>query len=142
MLKTLFLSISISGLPLAASAQSSGDAQNGADLFAGQCTACHVVATPDGNVLAGRNAKVGPNLYGVAGRSLGSVEDFRYSRALNDAGDLGLTWTEDNFVGFVQDPTGWLREELDDSRARGRMSYQVRDPGHAVDIYAYLESLQ
>ena len=117
-----------------------GDAAAGEEQFNRQCVACHVVQNADGEVLAGRNAQVGPNLYQVAGRTLGSVEDFNYSDAIVELGEMGAVWTEANFVGYVQDPTGWLRETLDDRRARGKMAYQVRDEAEAYDLYAYLAS--
>ena len=104
-----------------------GDAAAGEEQFNRQCVACHIVADADGNVLAGRNARTGPNLYGMAGRQLGV-----------ELGETGTVWTEAAFVGYVQDPTGWLRAELDNNRARGKMAYRVRDEGEAIDIYAYL----
>ena len=115
-----------------------GDAASGEEQFNRQCGACHVVQDADGEVLAGRNAKTGPNLHGVAGRLLGAEEGFRYGDAIVELGEQGAIWTEANFVGYVQDPTGWLREKLDDSRARGKMAYQVRDEGEAYDLYAFL----
>lgn len=115
-----------------------GDAAAGEEQFNRQCVSCHVVADADGNVLAGRAAKTGPNLYGVAGRQIGSVEDFRYGDSIVELGEAGNVWTEELFVAYVQDPTGFLREQLDDRRARGKMSYQVRDPQEATDIYAFL----
>ena len=115
-----------------------GDAAAGEEQFNRQCVACHVVADASGEVLAGRNARTGPNLYGVAGRVMGSVEDFRYSDGLIELGEGGNVWTEETFVGYVQDPTGWLRETLDNRRARGKMAYQVRQEEQAYDLYAYL----
>lgn len=115
-----------------------GDAAAGEEQFNRQCVACHVVQNAAGEVLAGRNAQVGPNLFGVAGRTMGSVEDFRYSDGLIALGEAGTPWTEAAFVGYVQDPTGWLRETLEDRRARGKMAYQVREEAQAYDLYAYL----
>lgn len=115
-----------------------GDAEAGAQQFDRQCVACHVVANADGEVLAGRNARTGPNLYGIAGKTLGSVEDFRYSDAIVELGEAGTVWTEEAFVAYVQDPTGWLRETLDDNRARGKMAYRVRNEEDALNIYAFL----
>jgi cytochrome c len=115
-----------------------GDAANGEEQFNRQCVACHVVADASGEILAGRNANVGPNLYGVAGRAIGSVEGFRYSDSVVELGETGAVWTEELFVGYVQDPTGWLRETLEDRRARGKMAYQVRAESDAYDLYAYL----
>ena len=115
-----------------------GDAAAGEQQFNRQCVACHVVQDDSGAILAGRNAKTGPNLYGVAGRTLGSVDGFRYGDELVSAGEAGFVWTEDNFAAFVQDPTSWLRETLENRRARSKMAYRVRDEGQAYDIYAYL----
>ncbi|SDF44166.1 c-type cytochrome [Limimaricola pyoseonensis] len=132
-----------------------GDAANGETEFSRQCVSCHVVADESGEVLAGRNGRVGPNLYGVAGRQPGIVEDFRYSDALVAYGELApdadatgtaptgegietVIWAQANTVAYLQDPTGFLREALDDSRARGKMAYKVRDPQTAADLYAYL----
>ena len=115
-----------------------GDAAAGEEQFNRQCVACHVVADASGEVLAGRNARTGPNLFGLAGRQIGAVEDFRYGDAIIALGEAGAVWTEESFVGYVQDPTGWLRETLDDRRARGKMAYQVRDETQAYDLYAYL----
>jgi len=105
-----------------------------------QCVACHIVADADGEVLAGRNARTGPNLYGIAGRQIGSDEEFRYGDSIVELGEMdgGTVWTEELFVGYVQDPTGWLHETLDNRRARGKMAYRVRDEEEAINIYAYL----
>ncbi len=115
-----------------------GDAAAGEEQFNRQCVACHVVADASGEVLAGRNARTGPNLFGLAGRQIGAHADFRYGDAIIELGEAGAVWTEEAFVGYVQDPTGWLRETLEDRRARGKMAYQVRDEGQAYDLYAYL----
>jgi cytochrome c len=116
----------------------SGNVEAGEQQFNRQCVACHIVANADGEVLAGRNAGVGPNLYGLANRQLGTVENYRYGNAIVELGETGQLWTEEAFVAYVQDPTGWLREALDNNRARGKMAYRVRDPQDAIDIYAYL----
>ena len=117
----------------------SGDAAAGEEQFNRQCVSCHIVADADRNVLAGRAAKTGPNLYGVAGRVPGAVDRFRYGSSIIELGETtGLGWTEESFVAYVMDPTGYLREALDNSRARGKMSYKVREEAQAVDMYAFL----
>jgi cytochrome c len=115
-----------------------GDAAAGEEQFNRQCVACHIVANADGEVLAGRSARTGPNLYALAGRQLGIVEDYRYGDSIVELGETGQVWTEEAFVDYVQDPTGWLREALDNNRARGKMAYRVRDPEEALNMYAYL----
>lgn len=125
--------------PAFADGHASGDAAAGQEQFERQCVSCHVVADADGNVLAGRAAKTGPNLYGLAGRLPGSVEGFPYGDALASLGEaLPDGWTEEAFVSYVQDPTTYLRETLEDRRARSKMSYKVRDEAQATDIFAYL----
>lgn len=118
-----------------------GDAVAGAKAFGRHCVSCHVAKDPDGNILAGRRGRTGPNLYGVAGRVAGSADGFRYSRALTSANDAGLIWDNNSFTAFVQDPTGYLRNELNDNRARAKMSFRVRKEQDALDIYAFLHSL-
>lgn len=126
--------------PLAAHAQveASGDPAAGEEAFS-QCVSCHVVEGPDGETLAGRGAQTGPNLYGVVMRQAGVVEDFRYSDSMVEAGEQGMVWDEANFAPYLQDPTGHLREVLDDRRARGKMTYRLRGgEEEALNIYAYL----
>lgn len=124
--------------PAFADGHASGDAAKGAEQFERQCVSCHLVADAGGNVLAGRNAKTGPNLFGIVGRTPGTVEGFRYGDSIVAYGETGFAWDEAGFVAYVQDPTGYLREELGDNRARARMSYRVRDAGDATDIFAFL----
>ncbi|KPP89251.1 MAG: monoheme cytochrome c [Rhodobacteraceae bacterium HLUCCA08] len=127
--------------PLLAQDAPTGDAAAGEEQFNRQCVTCHVVVNEAGETLAGRNARTGPNLYGMAGATIGAVADFRYSEALLALNAEGTTWDEDSFVAYVQDPTAWLREATGDSRARGLMSWRVREEQQARDIYAYLASL-
>ena len=124
--------------PVLADDHASGDAEAGEKTFR-QCKACHMIADDDGNNIV-RGGRVGPNLYGVVGRAAGSVEDFRYSGLLEAAGDQGLEWDEESFVGYVQDPTGWLQDYTGED-GRGKMSYQVRKEEDAVNVWAYLASV-
>jgi cytochrome c len=131
----------MSALAMPAMAQDmSGDASAGEDVFR-QCQTCHVVENEAGETLAGRNAQTGPNLYGVVGRQAGIVEGFNYGDDLVAAGEQGLNWNEEELAAYLQDPTGYLREVLDDSRARGKMSYRVRSEEDALNVIAYLHSL-
>jgi cytochrome c len=142
-MKTTFAAVAIAALtatPLLAGSHITGDAGDGESVFR-QCQACHVVANEAGETLAGKNAKTGPNLYGVAGRTAGTGEGFDYSDSMVAAGEAGLVWDETNFVAYVADPTGFLREYLDDKGARGAMSFKVRKPDDATNVYAYIASL-
>ena len=119
-----------------------GDVADGEEQFNRQCVACHVVRNEAGDILAGRNAKSGPNLYGLAGGPVGAQDGFRYGDSLLEVAETGMVWDEESFVAYVQDPTDWLRTTLDDRRARSKMAYKVRDAQQAADIYDYIESLE
>ncbi|MEM7721667.1 MAG: cytochrome C [Pseudomonadota bacterium] len=121
-------------------AMAEGDAAAGEAAFR-QCIACHVVVNDAGETLAGRNGRQGPNLYAVSGRTIGSVEDFRYSPGLTALMEAGTVWEEENFVAYVQDPTGYIREATGDDSLRGSMSFRVRSEEDAMNLYAYLASL-
>jgi cytochrome c len=94
---------------------------------------------------AGRSSqhpRTGPNLYGDRGRSLRCTgEDFRWSPGLQALNEAGVLITEESFVAYVQDPTGYIREATGDSGARGAMAFRVRSEEDAVNLYAYLVSL-
>jgi cytochrome c len=100
-----------------------------------QCRACHMITSPDGEEIQ-RGGRVGPNLWGVVGSQAGADEDFRFSAELAEAGEEGLIWDEENFVAYVQDPTGFIRAHTDNPRARSPMNFQMRQG--AEDMYAYL----
>jgi len=51
-----------------------GDLAHGEKVFK-KCTACHQIA-------AGGKNMIGPNLWGVIGRTSGSVSDYKYSKAM------------------------------------------------------------
>ena len=132
------MTIAATLVAFASPALAEGDVAAGEQQFNRQCVACHVVRDDAGAVLAGRSARTGPNLYGIDGRTLGAIVDFRYGDAVVALGETGATWDEASFIAYVQNPTAYLRDATGDGRARGKMAYQVRDPQQAADIYAFL----
>jgi cytochrome c len=116
------------------------DAANGETVFQRQCQNCHNIVDDAGEVLAGRpNMRTGPNLYGVIGRQAGVVDGFRYGDDLVAAGaEAGIVWSEEELIVYLQDPRGYLRETLDNNRARSQMAFQVRSESDAADVAAYL----
>jgi cytochrome c len=124
-----------SGMALAA-----GDAEAGKKIF-NQCQTCHVVADPDGNVLAGKNAKTGPNLYGIVGRAAASVEGFKYGDGIQEAAAKGLVWNEENLTAYVQDPAKFLEEFTGNDKAKSKMVFKVRKEQDAANVAAFLASL-
>jgi cytochrome c len=121
----------------AAPALAQGNAENGPKLF-NQCQTCHVVQDAAGEVLAGRNAKTGPNLYGVIGRQAGSLEGFRYQPSIVAAGEAGLVWDETELAAYLLNPPEYLKARLDDPRARSGMAHRVRKEEDAADLAAFL----
>lgn len=138
MFRTLsLLAAATLAVPAFADGHASGDAAAGEKAFR-QCISCHVVVNEAGETLAGKKAKTGPNLYGIAGRQMASVEGFKYSKLAMAAGEM--VWDEEKFVGYVQDPTKWLQEATGE-KGRSKMTYKVRKEDDAVNLYAYLASL-
>ncbi len=124
-----------SGMALAA-----GDAEAGKKVF-NQCQTCHVVADADGNVLAGKNAKTGPNLYGIIGRTAASYEGFKYGEGIQEAAAKGLVWDEENLTAYVQDPTTFLEEVTGNGKAKSKMVFKVKKEDDAANVAAFLASL-
>jgi cytochrome c len=121
----------------AAPAFAAGDATKGEAVFH-QCQTCHSVVDNDGKVLAGKGAKIGPNLYGVFGRQAGTYKDFKYGDSMVAAGTGGLKWDEAHFVEYVQNPAAFLKTQTNNPAAVAKMSFKVKDAATAEDVYAYL----
>lgn len=62
-----------------------------------KCKACHQVGE-------GAKNRVGPQLNGVLGRAAGSVEGFKYSKAMAGKGGEGLVWTDETLSAFLEKP--------------------------------------
>jgi cytochrome c len=91
-----------------------------------QCSACHQV---------GENAshRVGPILNDLFGRTAGSMDDFRYSAVMEEAGEEGLVWTPETLHDFLADPRGYLRGT--------KMSFGgFRDESDIAAVTAYLQT--
>ncbi len=92
LLSTLIL-IVVAG---AASATEIGDAEAGATVFQ-QCSGCHEVGSEARN-------RVGPHLNEIFGRKAAGLEEFKYSRSLERAGNDGLVWTLDKLDAYLENP--------------------------------------
>lgn len=68
------------------------DPADGEQLW-NQCRACHALEE-------GVN-RVGPSLYDIIGREVGTVEGFSYSGALSEAADV---WTVENISALIENP--------------------------------------
>jgi cytochrome c len=125
---------------LAAAPAMAQDVEAGAKVFA-KCQTCHVIANEAGEVLAGKNAKTGPNLYGMPGRTAGTYADFKYGESIVALGATGFVWDEASFVEYVADPGKFLKTKLDDKGAKSKMSFKLGKEEDAKNVWAYIVSL-
>ena len=67
-----------------------------------KCAACHAVG-------AGAKNKSGPQLNGVMGRTLGTVEGFGYSSVFVAAADEGRVWTDEDMRAFLTKTKAFMK---------------------------------
>ncbi len=115
-----------------------GDAAKGESDFK-KCKACHAIIADDGTKIV-VGGKTGPNLYGVIGRQVASVADFKYGDSIKAVGDTGLVWDEAMLATYVADPTAWLKDKTGDAGAKSKMSFKLAKGGE--DMAAYLASVK
>ena len=76
----------------------STSAVEGAKVFK-KCAACH-------SINEGGSNKIGPALWGGLGRSVGSVPDYKYSKAM---ASYGKNWSFEEMNGFLIKPKDWIK---------------------------------
>lgn len=79
----------------AGAALAEGDATKGEKIFK-KCKACH--STEEGK------KKIGPSLFGIIGRTAGTVEGFKYSKAMVAYGESGVSWSSESLDEFLSGP--------------------------------------
>jgi cytochrome c len=136
-MKTTLTTLAVLTAFAAAPAFAAGDAEAGAKVF-NKCQTCHVVANEAGETLAGKNAKTGPNLYGVVGRTAGTYPEFKYGESIVALGASGFAWTEADIVTYVADPGAFLKDKLGDTKAKSKMMFKVKNETEAADVAAFL----
>lgn len=96
------LAISVSGtITTSAQADEAKLIKKGSKVFK-KCKACHAVGEGAAN-------KVGPQLNGIVGRKIASVEGFAYSDAAKAKGAEGVVWSEENLAEFLEKPRKYLK---------------------------------
>ena len=104
-----------------AALMASADLEAGAKIFR-KCSSCHKAED-------GENG-VGPHLYGVVGRDIGSVDGYGYSGALTSAeGD----WTAEELSAFLTDPGSYAPGTA--------MGFKLKKTADQANVIAYLDSL-
>ena len=75
-----------------------GTVDQGKKVFK-KCAACH-------SVNEGGKNKIGPKLWGVMFRPVGSISDYKYSKALSS---YTKEWTWEEMNGFLIKPAKWIK---------------------------------
>ncbi len=97
MLKTTLAILATTALVgLTSNAALSADAKKGVKVFK-KCRACHVVNK--------EKNKVGPHLVGLFGRKSGTVEKFKYSKAMKEA---GIEWSVETLSEYLRKPKSFV----------------------------------
>ena len=122
------LRILITGLALvsfAGMASAEGDVTKGKKVFK-RCQACHKVGE-------GAKNKVGPQLNDLIGRTAGTIDGFKYSKAMTDAGAGGKVWNAETLAVFLAKP----RKDI----PKNKMSFSgLRKPAQITDVIAFLKT--
>ena len=75
-----------------------GDLAHGEKVFK-KCSACHMIAAD------GKN-KIGPNLWGVIGRTAGAVDNYNYSKAMKA---YAKVWSFEEMNSYLIKPQAYIK---------------------------------
>ncbi len=110
---------------LAQPAYADGHLKAGEKVFK-KCKACHTVGEDAKN-------KVGPHLNDVFGRTAGTIEGFKYSKAMIAAGEGGLVWNDETITEFLKKPKKFIKKT--------KMSFAgLKKDQQITDLMAYLKT--
>jgi len=105
------------GIPAAAA-----DAGHGKSVFAAQCAMCHTASRGGQTIL-------GPPLFGVVGRTAGTLAGFAYSPGMKSA---GFVWSDDRLRAYLPSPRAMVPGT--------KMTYGgLKNPAQLDDLIAYLD---
>ncbi len=106
------------------SAMAAGDAGKGKKVFK-KCKSCHTA------IKGGKN-RVGPNLFGIAGKKAGSADGYKYSKAMEAS---GITWDDASLDKFLKKPKDFVKKT--------KMGFSgLKKDDQREDVIAYLKSLK
>ena len=90
-----------------------------------QCIGCH-------DLSSNQKVKIGPPLWLIINRKSGSIDDFKYSKALKS---YEKNWSREELFYFLEDPKNYIKGT--------KMVYKgLKKVEDRVDIISYLETLK
>jgi cytochrome c len=111
-------------LAFSGAALADGDPVAGEKIFK-KCTACHAVGPDAKN-------KVGPELNGIVGRKVASVEGFKYSPAMIEFGAGDKVWDAATIDTYLADPKGFV--------PKNKMAFAgLKKDDERANVIAYLD---
>ena len=122
-IKHLFVITGIITIMLVFSSANAADPVNGKKVFK-KCAACH-------SLQEGKN-KIGPPLYNLLGRKAGSVEGYKYSKAMKNS---DVVWDEESLDKFLTKPRKFIK--------RTKMSFWgIKKKSLRDDLISFFKQLQ
>lgn len=107
-------------------AMAAGDPAKGQKIFK-KCAACH-------SLQAGK-VKIGPSLHGVIGRTAGTSEGYKYSKAMKAHGKSGVVWSGETLDIYLTAPRKVVKGT--------KMSFPgLKNAEDRADIISYLKSAE
>lgn len=101
-----------------------GDAEKGAKVYK-KCVSCHMIGDKAKN-------RVGPQLNGIIGRAIASIDGYKYSKAMVKYAAAEKAWNEENLAAYLQSPRKVVKG--------GRMAFAgLRKQKDRDNIIAYLK---
>lgn len=140
-LKTAAIGFALMSAPAFADGHATGDAAAGEATFK-KCKSCHGIVDAAGEVVV-KGGRSGPNLYGIYNRVAGAEEEFgkKFGKDMIAAGEAGLVWNEADFIAYVADPRQFLKDTLENKKAKSKMSFKLKKEDEARNVWAYLVSV-
>ena len=125
-MKLKFAVLAVSAVAFSTAAFAEGDIEKGKKVFK-KCKACHFVDK--------EKNKVGPHLVNIIDRAAGSLEGFKYSKAMKAKAEEGLVWTEENLDMFLEKPKKFI--------PKTKMAFPgLKKPDQRADVIAYMKSIK
>ena len=121
LIKYILVVIGMIIIILTVSIANTADPVKGKKVFK-KCVACH-------SLQEGKN-KIGPSLYNLLGRKAGSVDGYKYSKAMKNS---DVVWDEESLDKFLTKPRKFIKKTK--MLFRGIKKKSLRD-----DIISYLKN--